>query len=244
MRKKFMQFASLLTSGSRGRHIMVKRVSLGILLAGVLSATAGVAQAGPPTGVSCGELITAPGQYYLTADCTGSGISIIASNVHLKLMGHTMTGIPFLTTGLFVANVSHVHIEGPGMITRHNRGIEFIGVSDSHIEQVSSTANTTQGLLLRGSTDTHVNNNVISANTDDGIAVIDQSIDNHLNNNQAIGNTGDGIYVAAGSTGNHVNGNTALGNGAFDLEDLNPNCDNNKWNGNTFNTSNPANCIH
>ena len=31
MRKIFMQFASLLTSGSRGRYIMVKRVSLGIL---------------------------------------------------------------------------------------------------------------------------------------------------------------------------------------------------------------------
>ena len=40
MRKTFMRFASLLRSESRGRHIMVKRVSLGILLTGVLSATA------------------------------------------------------------------------------------------------------------------------------------------------------------------------------------------------------------
>jgi hypothetical protein len=34
MRKTFLRFASLLTSGSRGRHIIVKRVSLGILLPG------------------------------------------------------------------------------------------------------------------------------------------------------------------------------------------------------------------
>ncbi len=110
MRKTFMRFASLLTSGSRGRHIMVKRVSLGILLAGVLSAIAGVARAadGPPTPVTCGSAISASGQYVLAGDCNGPGITITASDVHLKLMGHTMTGLPS-SEGIGADNVSHVH---------------------------------------------------------------------------------------------------------------------------------------
>src|SRR3989442_1504179 len=122
MRKTFMRFASLLRWESRGRHIMVKRVSLGILLAGVLSAIAGVAQAeGPPTAVTCGSAITAPGQYFLAGDCTGAGITITASDVHLKLMGHTMTAsLPFIPDGITASNVSNVHIEGPGIITNYN----------------------------------------------------------------------------------------------------------------------------
>jgi len=162
MRKTFMRLASLLTSTSRGRHIMVKHVSLGILLSGVLSAIAGVAQAaGPPTAVTCGDTITAPGQYFLLGDCSGAGITITASDVHLKLMGHTMTGPDF--AGIQTDNVSHVHIEGPGTITNYTFGILFNVVSDSHVEQVSCIANL-EGLLLASSTNTHVNNNVFSMN--------------------------------------------------------------------------------
>ena len=244
MRKTFMRFASLLTSVSRRRHIMAKRASLGILLAGVLSAIAGVAQAaGPPTAVSCGSAITAPGQYFLAADCTGAGITIAASDVHLKLMGHTMTGsLPFVFfDGVSASNVSHVHIEGPGTITNYNNGVNFVGVSDSHVEQVNATANRRGLYLFNSTTDTHVNNNVFSMNVLEGV-IVDLSSDNHLNNNQSIGNGTYGIDVATGSTGNHVNGNTALGNGLFDLFDGNISCDNNKWNGNTFVSRNQS-CI-
>ena len=244
MRKTFRRFASRLRSGSRGRHIMVQRVSLGILLAGVLTATAGDAQAAsPPTAVSCGSAITAPGQYFLAGDCSGPGITITASDVHLKLMGHTMTGsLPFFFfDGLAASNVSHVHIEGPGMITNYNNGINFVGVSDSHVEQVSSTANRRGLYLFNSTTDTHVNNNVFSMNVFEGV-IVDMSSDNHMNNNETISNGTYGIDVATGSTGNHVNGNTALGNGLFDLFDGNTNCDNNKWNGNTFVSRNQT-CI-
>src|SRR5213593_2130526 len=125
MRKIFMRFASLLTSGSRGCRI-TKRVS-GILLVGVVSAIAVAAQAaGPPTPVTCGSVIAAPGQYFLAGDCMGAGITITASDVHLKLMGHTMTGPG--GNGLLALNVSHVHIEGPGMITGYFEGIRFNSV--------------------------------------------------------------------------------------------------------------------
>ena len=245
MRKTFMRLASLLTSTSRGRHIMVKHVSLGILLAGVLSAIAGVAlAAGPPTAVTCGDTITAPGQYFLLGDCRGAGITITASDVHLKLAGHTMTGsLPLVFDGVSASNVSHVHIEGPGTITNYNNGINFVRVSDSNVEQVSSTANRRGLYLFNSTTDTHVNNNIFSRNALTGVLVVEVSSDNHLNNNETISNGTYGIGVATGSTGNHVNGDTALGNGLFDLFDGNPNCDNNKWNGNTFVSANMS-CIH
>jgi Periplasmic copper-binding protein (NosD) len=243
MRTAFMGVASLLTSGSRGRHIMVKRVSLGILLAGVMIVGAGQAAADPPTPVTCGDTITAPGQYFLAGDCTspGPGITITASDVHLKLMGHTMNGVVRLSPGIQAINVSHVHIEGPGTITNYGVGIAFQTVSDSHVEQVSCTANG-EGLNLQNSTNTHVNNNIFSMNKFAGV-ITTNSMDNHLNDNQAIGNGSYGITVGSGSTSNHINGNTALGNGSFDLDDENPNCDNNTWNGNTFMTANPS-CIH
>jgi len=219
---------------------MVKRVSLGILLPGVLIVGAGQAAADPPTPVNCPYTITSPGQYFLAADCTGTGgITITASDVHLKLMGHTMTGPDF--AGIQATSVSHVHIEGPGTITGYFHGIFFNGVSDSHVEQVSAI-NNRDGLSLARSTDTHVNNNIFSRNALAGV-ILEVSSDNHLNNNQAIGNGFFGIFVESLSTGNHINGNTALGNMTlYDLADDNTNCDNNTWNGNTFVSRNQT-CI-
>jgi hypothetical protein len=117
-----------------------KRLSLLILLTGLLAAVwAGPAMANPPTAVTCGSVISAPGQYFLAGDCTGLGITIRASDVHLKLDGHTMNGSTSMTFGLFAFNVSNLHIEGPGTITSYFLGIELDGVSDSHVEQVTST---------------------------------------------------------------------------------------------------------
>ena len=222
----------------------IKRLSLLILLAGLLAAVSvGQAMADPPTPVTCGQTIMAPGQYVLAADCGPLGITISASDVHLKLDGHTMTGDPFFGTGLLVLNVSHVHIEGPGTITSYSSGIEFNTVSDSHVEQVMSVNNTFDGFLISNVTNIHVNNSVFSMNGEDGLVFQNNCTDNHVDNNQTLGNSA-GIRLGSGATSNHVNGNTALGNGLFDLEDDNSNCDDNKWNGNTFNTSSNPTCIH
>ena len=216
----------------------MKRRSLLILLTGLLAAvSAGSAMAAPPTPVTCGSIITAPGQYVLAGDCTGFGIIISASDVHLKLDGHTMTGSIIGPSGLDVGNVSHVHIEGPGTIRSYSGGIDFNTVSDSHVEQVMSV-NNQLGSEIANVTNTHVNNSVFSMNRFIGLYFSNNCTDNHVDNNQTLGNGSIGIQLGAGVTSNHVNGNTALGNGLFDLEDDNPNCDNNKWNGNTFNTSN------
>jgi hypothetical protein len=70
------------------------RSSLSFLLVGALSAAA---YADPSTKItSCPATITAPGTYVLTTDCTVMGpnpaITVSASNVHLVLAGHTLTG--------------------------------------------------------------------------------------------------------------------------------------------------------
>jgi hypothetical protein len=92
--------------------------------------------------------------------------------------------------------------------------------------------------LGQQTTNTHVNNNVFSMN---GTGLIAQS-STSSDNNQALNNL-DGIFLDIGATGYHVNGNIALGNLQFDLFDGNANCDDNKWNGNTFTTANQS-CIH
>jgi parallel beta-helix repeat protein len=199
--------------------------------------------ADPPTAVTCGSVITAPGDYYLAGDCTGPGITINASGVHLKLDRHTMIGLgPIGGLGLGAFNVSNVHIEGPGTITNYFSNIYFSGVSDSHVEQVTSVNSGGDGFILLSSTNIHANNNVFSMNGRAGVFLQTNSNDNHLNNNQTNGNRFIGIRVVSGSS-NHINGNTALGNPAIDLDDDNANCDDNKWNGNTFNTANQP-CIH
>jgi uncharacterized membrane protein len=225
----------------------IKRLSLLILLTGLLTAVSvGPAMAEPPTQVTCGSPITAPGQYVLVADCMGAGITITASHVHLKLNGHTMTGTGVSADGISATNVSHVHIEGPGTISSYFFGIVFTTVSDSHLEKVTVIKSHDFGLALtQQTTNTHVNNNVFSMNGVGGIFGDPTTSDNHLDNNQVINNNsfgGLGILLSSGATNYHINGNTALGH-LFDLFDDNPNCDDNKWNGNTFVTSNMS-CIH
>jgi hypothetical protein len=223
----------------------MKRRSLLILLTGLLAAVSvGQAMADPPMPVTCGQAIIAPGQYVLAQDCTGFGITILASDVHLKLDGHTMTGSIFGPPGLSVANVSHVHIEGPGTITSYSFGIQFSGVSDSHVEQVMCVNNSFYGFFLANVTNTHVNNSVFSMNGNTGLFFQRNCTDNHVDNNQTLGNSSFGIRLGSTVTSSHVNGNTALGNGLVDLVDSNANCDDNKWNGNTFGSSNNPTCIH
>lgn len=55
-------------------------------------------------------------------------------------------------------------------------------------------------------------------------------------------NQREGIVVDLGSTRNRIVGNQALGND-LDLRDLHPDCDDNLWEGNVFDTAEPEDCI-
>jgi len=218
-----------------------KRLPLLTLLTGLLAAvSAGPAMANRPTPVTCGSVITAPGEYFLASDCSGAPINILASHVHLKLNGHTITG-GGTDAGITLFNVSHVHVEGPGTVKSYEFGVGSFTASDSHVERVTCINNDVGLEFFSGSTNNHVNNNVFSMNGSAGLAGDSNTSDNRVDNNQ-VNNNSLGIHLVASATDYHVNGNTALGNGV-DLEDDNANCDDNKWDGNRFVTANQS-CIH
>lgn len=66
---------------------------------------------------------------------------------------------------------------------------------------------------------------------------------NEILGNSVIGNNGEGILVSLTSEVNRIVGNEVQGNGT-DLLDRHPDCDDNLWAGNVFNTADPAACIH
>jgi parallel beta-helix repeat protein len=65
---------------------------------------------------------------------------------------------------------------------------------------------------------------------------------NRLLRNVADFNAGTGILVTSTSTGNTLVRNSAIANGTYDLGDENPDCDDNLWQANEFETRN-AECI-
>jgi hypothetical protein len=200
---------------------------------------AGSAAGAPPRGVTCGDTISAPGHYFLIGNCsTGFGISINASDVKLKLDGHTMTGSGCCS--LFVHG-SRVTVQGPGTITGYDDGI----VVDGNRDKVVGTtvfANGS-GISVFGRGNEIVANKANSNDNNPGIelfpgATATKVVANTTNRN------GVGILLDRGATANEIHGNTALGNVFVDLEDDNPGCDSNEWSGNHFATSNRPSCIH
>ena len=111
------------------------------------------------------------------------------------------------------------------------------------------------GILMTG-TGSHVNNgtvlgarNTIVLNTGSGHKVSSVVVggggdqariwarfasDNKINGNTV---SGGGWGILVGSQNNKISGNTASGASFKDMRDSNANCDNNKWRGNTFGTS-------
>jgi hypothetical protein len=218
-----------------------------ILLAGLLI-VATQATAEPPTAVTCGDTITAPGQYRLSADCAGAGIAISASHVNLELDGHTMTG-KSTVAGIFGNNVTDVDIRGPGTITAYGAAFLLPGVTNSQVVNVTCVRNHVGLELSVSSTGNRIVNSVFDNGFDGpGILLGPGSNGNHIDQNEVNGNStvgGGGITLDVGATGNQIHGNTAFGNiGPADLEDDNPNCDSNNWDGNHFGTAVPSSCIN
>jgi parallel beta-helix repeat protein len=124
---------------------------------------------------------------------------------------------------------------------------------DGNVVQAPSTS---YGIILRGSDNDLVRNNVsdtISVDSDnnvivnntasgDGGGIFVESSNNDIHANTTNDNvSSNGIWVFLGS-GNNITGNTAQNNVPFDLDDDNPNCGTNKWEGNKFGSANQS-CI-
>ena len=158
-------------------------------------------------------------------------------------------------------------IQGPGTIAGFVGGVSFVNVDFSNVIDVTATGNSVGfsltrfsqnviqgnlatensflGIEIIGSSENRVVNNLVTNNGDVvlgglGIWLFGGAALNEVHANIVIGNSevSNGIVVGLGSTQNNIAGNTALSNG-FDMEDANPNCDDNRWRGNRFDTANP-----
>lgn len=175
---------------------MLRTLFSTILMAGMLSMFAidAAAKDKKPkaTAVTCGDTISAPGNYFLAADCIGDGITITASKVTLDLKGHTMSPpCVFIFCnpsgpGISVSNVSKVNIIGPGTISSFTSGIAFDNVRNSVVKKVTATGNDDAGISLFQSSGNKIEEN--HANFDDTGIKLEGSRDNEIKENEATGN--------------------------------------------------------
>jgi parallel beta-helix repeat protein len=165
---------------------------------------------------SCPAAITTSGNYQLTAElaCT---LSITASNVSVKLNGHSITpgssnvGIDIGSfTGAFRLN--HVGIEGPGLINGANVGIYFRFTDFSQVGLVTVKNSSNAGIVCGFSSSLTVGSNVTGRNGLIGIA-LEACTSSTVSGNDASSNGNTGIGVAGpGNANNTISNNTANGN--------------------------------
>ena len=213
------------------RHLAV---TTGILVA--LAGTAVPARAvtpiskcDPSSPPPAGSLISAPGNYVLTANltCTGLGdgdaIDISASNVTVKLNGHIITGPGALNaTGIsidfsfFAPRVNHVGISGPGVVQGFGTGVSVQHADYSQVTQTTIVGNQV-GIAVSDATYTTLAGNTVGRNSVGGAGVgldLYLSTGAQVTDNQFVAN-GLGIYAESGDsnmvTGNVISGNLGAG---------------------------------
>ena len=162
-----------------------------------------------------------------------------------------------MATASTLRDQTAILIQGPGTIAGFVGGVSFVNVDFSNVIDVTATGNSVGfsltrssqnviqgnlatensflGIQIIGGSENKVVNNLVTNNGDVvlgglGIWLLGGTALNEVHANIVIGNSevSNGIEVGLGSTQNNIAGNTALGNG-FDMEDVNPNCDDNRW---------------
>ena len=234
-----------------------------ILVPLVALLSSSVGHADPPTAITtCAFNIATPGHYYLAMDltCPEGGISIRTNDVYLRLDGHTLQGSS-AGPGILLSAVTNIVIQGPGTITGFQDGVSIVQSQLSTVIGVTATGNSFHGFVGSFASNNVLRANEAALNGSDGIAlafgtanmiVANRLINNgggirldfsHRNNIYA--NTANsnrrGITLST-STQNELLGNTALDNTIEDMFDLASNCDDNRWQGNRFDTANQS-CI-
>ncbi|MGA2714078.1 MAG: right-handed parallel beta-helix repeat-containing protein [Bryobacteraceae bacterium] len=202
----------------------------------VMAATAAPAQAAfqsittcnPTVAAPAGSLINAPGDYQLTTNLTQTTIAdcilITASNVSLKLNRYQITSTNAASTGSGIdvnppaGRVSHVGIEGPGLIQGFENGIFFTYADYCQVDLVTAANNSYGGIVGFGVTFLTAVSNVLVRNGNWGLT-LGESTGGTIQYNEANGNgaatgggAGGGIAVKS-SIANTLNNNTASANG-------------------------------
>jgi parallel beta-helix repeat protein len=184
---------------------------------------------------TCGTTISAPGDYQVSADlsCTGDGIIITSSGVHLRMAGHVLTGSG-TGTGLTVVGVAGDVDVDNGTLTGFSVGVRLEAASGVSAVGVIATENRT-GMVLDHANSNECTNTIVTHNTGDGIQaftshhnVITASLgndnggaglvgqdfdDNVLTGNGFHTNRGDGVHLDGESNGNLLRSNDASENG-------------------------------
>lgn len=120
----------------------------------------------------------------------------------------------------------------------NNDGFNIFGANNV-LRFNTATSNLAHGMTIQEQGNT-VEGNTASGNTSTGFRIVGDS--NKVEDNFAANNGSNGIEVLVGATGNQLRKNVGKNNTPFDLADDNPNCDQNRWRGNTG-TRNQQ-CIH
>ncbi len=184
----------------------------GCLAASIVTALLLVGSASAINSVRCGSTIKSPGSYQLTADCSGQGIVIKASNVTLDLHRHTMTGTGGgNNAGIWAQSQSNIRIEGPGIIKGFYIGIYLPFDNATFVGNVTVKKTTWDGVFTYYGSH-HTFQGTMSMNTGH-VGFWDESTDQDMFDSvTATGNGASGIYVT-GSTSAMIGGSTLNGNG-------------------------------
>jgi parallel beta-helix repeat protein len=211
------------------RPTIARALCVGIAALGAWLASALPAEAATQI-TSCPFVISQAGEYELAADLTctdpGNAILITASDVHLTLAGHTLTGpnngtgVGIKVQGTAASPLTDIHVNG-GTVQRFGIGIFLLYVTDSHVNGMFSQDNVLgalsgDGIKLEHASDNHVNGNTFTRNQGFGIRLVDAD-SNQFNTNVVTANIGKqrdgGFFITEGSTDNRITSCDVSGNG-------------------------------
>jgi parallel beta-helix repeat protein len=214
------------TLGDAG-HVLPIPIGLAVILLWV-----GPAQAQSTPVTTCGQVLSAPGQYHLTGNlgpCTGNGVVITASDVDFTLAGFTLSGVSSGTPGTPTCNsaspqtgvlvepaggsgpLSGVRITG-GTVTGFVDGVVIQSSSDSRVAAMTVTGNCIFGISVGNSQRVRLETNVVTASGLDGVG-IGASHDVLVTSNDISGNTRVGVDISNFSDNNTVSLNILKDNG-------------------------------
>src|SRR5687767_13180005 len=159
----------------------------------------------PSSGVAtCGEIVTEDVTLTSDLECgPGDGLIVAASGITINLNGYSISSSdeagsedPSMdydgSSGILVANVDDVDINGLGEISGFDRGITFMGSSGGQVTDLQ-LANNGIGVLISSSEATEISRNTL---TNNGIAVI-SDLSNHgvIAFNQVVANLEQGMLL-------------------------------------------------
>jgi parallel beta-helix repeat protein len=147
------------------------------------------------------------------------GFEIDPPGGHWMLQGNVVRGPGDTSAGIVLFDVNNNTL----VLNNVNDSVSIADSSNNVI--VNNTASDNNGGIFLITVTLGSNNNQVSANT--------------TSNNGAF----SGLTIFVGSGGNNISGNKSFNNLPFDMEDDNPNCGTNTWQGNHFKIASQS-CIH